>query len=149
MHRKYYYAGGAHAYGYGSGSKKYGKPFNAEFWEGLRGGFFRRPKYNVPLNVSETDTQYEVHVYALGFDKENIKVSVSEDVLYIRGTRTVDKDKLPRFRRQEYPIKSFERVVSLYGQVDTAQIQARQEDGVLIITLPKTQAAQQQEIKVE
>jgi HSP20 family protein len=42
-------------------------------------------------------------------------------------------------------------MLSLRGQVDTGQIRARQEDGVLIVTLPKTPEAQQpaQEIKVE
>ncbi len=79
------------------------------WWEGLQRGFSRRPKYNVPLNIVDMDAAYEVQLYALSFDKDDIKVSVEDDVLYIRGTRTVDKDNLPRFRRQEYPIKSFER----------------------------------------
>lgn len=149
MYRKYYNPGTGT--GYGPGFGKYGSPFNAEFWEGLRGGFFRRPKYNVPLNIVDNATNYEVYVYALGFDKENIKISVEDDVLFIRGTRTVDKDNLPVFRRQEYPIKSFERVVSLYGQVDTTQIKARHENGILIITLPKKPEAQQsgQEIPID
>lgn len=149
MYRRYHTAGPGK--GYGSAFAKHGSPFNAEFWEGLRGGFFRRPKYNVPLNIVEHATDFEVHVYALSFDKENIKVSVEDDVLYIRGTRTVDQDNLPKFRRQEYPIKSFERVVSLYGQVDVAQIKARHENGILIITLPKGPEAQhsEQEITID
>ncbi len=148
MHRKYYQGGGP---GWGPAFGKHSSPFSAEFWEGMRGGFFRRPKYNVPLNIVENDTNYEVHVYALSFDKDNIKISVEDDVLYIRGTRTVDQHNLPRFRRQEYPIKSFERVVSLHGQVDSTQIKARHEEGVLIITLPKLPEAQQpaQEVKID
>ena len=125
------------------------KPFiDAEFLEGMRGGFFRRPKYNVPLNIVESDTQYEVHVYAVGFDKENIAITVEDEVLWIRGKRTIDNDHPPRFRRQEYPVKHFERVVSLYGQVDITQITAKQEGAVLIITLPKTPEAQSSSQKV-
>ncbi len=124
-------------------------PFiDAEFWEGMRGGFVRRPKYNVPLNIAESDTQYEVHVYAVGFNKENITITVEDDVLWIRGKREIDKENPPRFRRQEFPVKHFERVVSLRGQIDTAQIMAKQEGPVLTITLPKLPEAQASSQKV-
>jgi HSP20 family protein len=111
----------------------------------------RRPKYNVPLNITDNETNFEVHVYAVGFLKENIKLSVTDDVLYISGTRTIDEGSDPNFSRQEFPVKSFERVLNLNGQVDATNISAKQEDGVLIITLPKTDEAQKpaQEIKVD
>lgn len=84
-----------------------------------------------------------------GFSKEQIKLTVSDEVLYVSGTRELP-DPAPRFTKQEFPVKHFERVIALNGQIDTAQISARQEDGVLYITLPKTEAARQpdQEIKV-
>lgn len=111
----------------------------------------RRPKYNVPLNISDSETHFEVHVYAIGFAKENIKLTVTDDVLYITGTRTIPEDAEPNFTRQEFPVKSFERVLNLNGQVDTENISAKQEDGVLIIILPKTEDARKpaQEIRVE
>jgi len=116
----------------------------------LYGSHYRRPKYNVPVNIVETDNNYEVHVYAFGFDKENIKISVVDDILYISGTRTIDENNKPRFSSQEFPIKSFERKISLKGQVDTTNITAKQEDGLLKVVLPKTPEAQkpEQEIKV-
>ncbi len=119
-----------------------------------RGGWmpgFRRPKYNVPVNIAETENTFDVYVYALGFDKENIKVSVTDGLLHISGTRTPDENNLPSFISQEYPIKSFERVVRLNEQVDTTSINAKQENGVLIITLPKTADAQKpaQEVKID
>ena len=48
-------------------------------------GPHRRPKYNVPLNVTETDTEFEVFVYATGFGKEDITVTVFDDVLTVAG----------------------------------------------------------------
>ncbi len=126
------------------------RPFiDAEFKEGMRGGFFRRPKYNVPLNISETGTHYEVHVYAVGFDKAHISVTVEDDVLMIRGKREIDPDNPPRFRRQEFPVKHFERVVSLHGQVDVTRIEAKQEGEVLKITLPKLPEAQAASQKID
>ena len=114
-------------------------------------GGLRRPKFNVPVNISETTSSYKVHVYAVGFDKENIKLSITDGTLYISGTREVDEANLPNFIRQEYPIRSFERAIMLNDEIDSAGITAKQIDGVLIITLPKTEAAQQpaQEIKVD
>ena len=146
MHGRCYNAGAAQA-----GSSAYGKSgYYGPFHHGHYGAFYRRPKYNVPLNIIENEADYEVHVYALGFDKENIKITVSDDVLYISGTRTIDENYKPNFTRQEFPIKTFERVLNLHGQVDTSAISARQEQGVLKITLPKTPEAQkpEQEIKV-
>ncbi|WP_295673548.1 Hsp20/alpha crystallin family protein [uncultured Mucilaginibacter sp.] len=116
----------------------------------FREGHFRRPKYNLPINIADNETNFEVYVYALGYAKENIKLSVQDDILYISGTRTVDEENLPNFSKQEYPIKSFERMLNLNGQVDVAAISAKQEDGVLIVTLPKNAEAQKpsQEIPV-
>ncbi|GAB3717064.1 hypothetical protein GCM10027592_58880 [Spirosoma flavus] len=114
----------------------------AHFFDRFKGATsFRRPKYNVPINIIDHDTYFEVHVYALGFHKENITVSVSDDLLTIGGTRTIDETQKPTFLRQEYPIKSFERVVQLNDKIDVATISAKQENGVLVVTLPKKSSA--------
>ncbi|MBW4890316.1 Hsp20/alpha crystallin family protein [Mucilaginibacter sp. HMF5004] len=130
-------------------------PAQAEFTRGrfghhMGGQHLRRPKYNVPLNIEDAKTEFILHVYATGFSKENIKLSVQDDVLFISGTRTLSEGYDPDFSRQEFPIKTFERVLNLNGQVDTANISAKQEDGVLIVTLPKTVEASKpaQEIPV-
>lgn len=112
---------------------------------------FRRPKYNVPVNIDEVENHYTISVYATGFEKENIQLSITDDVLYIKGTRTIDEENKPNFTKQEFPVKSFERRIILNGQVDTAAITAKQENGVLKISLPKSAEAKQpaQEIKVD
>jgi len=139
MFRNYNSARGAQGCGHAHG--KHGH---------LRGEHFRRPKYNLPINIADNETNFEVYVYALGYTKENIKLSVQNDILYISGTRTIDEEHLPNFSKQEYPVKSFERMLNLNGQVDVTAINAKQEDGVLIITLPKNSEAQKpsQEIPV-
>ncbi len=132
---------------------KHGHSFNR--FGGRRGfhpGFgFRRPKYNVPVNIAETENSFDVYVYATGFDKENIKVAVTDGLLHISGTRTIDESNQPNFVSQEYPVKSFERIVRLNEEVDTTAIKAKQENGVLIITLPKTAEAKKpaQEVNID
>ena len=111
----------------------------------------RRPKYNVPINIVETATSFEVHVYATGFTKENIKINVIDNVLYIRGTRTLDENSIPDFRVQEFPIKNFERVVGLRSKIDAPNISARHEEGILKVFLPKSEPGTEegQEIPVQ
>lgn len=143
MHNKYNHAG--FAMGCNPAFHHHNRGFGRKY-----GGAYRRPKHNVPINIIENEATYDVHVFALGFDKENIKISVSGDALYIVGTRTIANDYKPNFTTQEYPIKSFERVLDLSGQVDAANITATQENGILKIALPKTEGAKktEQEIKV-
>lgn len=119
----------------------------AQFHPFFNGGF-RRPKHNVPMNIIENEDNFEVRVYAVGFDKANIKISVTDDVLYISGTRELTES--PNFNRQEFPVKSFERMLNLNHKVDITQITATQIDGVLIVTLPKSPEAKasSQEINV-
>lgn len=113
----------------------------------MRRGAWRRPKYNIPVNIIEHADAFEVHVHALTFPKDTLKVSVVEDTLYITGTRTPEDDS-PNFLLQEYPIKSFERSFELSHRVDKSKVTARYDHGVLIVTVAKTGAASQPEMEV-
>jgi HSP20 family protein len=101
----------------------------------------RRPKYNVPLNIIDNENEYIVHVFAVGFAKEDVKISTIGDVLYISGSKTIDEEKTPEFSWQEFPIKNFERTLTLNGKVAIDNISAKSENGILIITLPKNEEA--------
>ncbi len=108
----------------------------------------RRPKHNVPVNIQETATGFKARVYCVGFAKEDVKISLLNDMIYISGTRK-PVEEYPDFLLQEYPIKSFERWFQLSEKVDQSAISANFEDGVLVITAPKTPEASQPEREVE
>lgn len=112
--------------------------FHGAPWQQAR---TRRPKYNVPINIVENEDSFEVHVFATGFGKEDITLNVVEDTLFISGSKKLSPENNPTFSRQEFPIKNFERTLALNGQVDTTQITAKSEDGILFIHLPKSPAA--------
>jgi HSP20 family protein len=124
--------------GYGPAYGRRGIPWRKGWAHG-----FRRPRYNVPVNIDEKSDHYQVSVYATGFNREAIKLSVMDDVLLISGSRTMNDQEEPNFLKQEFPVKNFERMISLEGKVDVAAITAKQEDGVLYIKLPKTEEAKQ------
>ncbi len=95
----------------------------------------RRPKHNVPVNIEQTDTGFEARIYCVGFPKEQVKITLTNNLIYISGTRTPD-NRDPDFLLQEYPVKSFERWFELSDKVDQEAISARFEDGILHITAP-------------
>ncbi|MFK8165682.1 MAG: Hsp20/alpha crystallin family protein [Lewinella sp.] len=108
----------------------------------------RRPKHNVPVNIQERPTGFEARVYCVGFAKEDVKINLLNDMIYISGTRK-PVEEYPEFLLQEYPIKSFERWFQLSEKVDQSAISASFEDGVLVISAPKTPEATQPEREVE
>jgi HSP20 family protein len=138
MYHSCYSAGCGPAYGRAFYGNRFGHPFS---------GGFKRPKYNVPMNITETDKAFLIELYATGFSKEDISLKVENDVLLIIGKK--ENSASPNFTRQEFPIKNFERTIYLNGQIDVEQIAAKSVNGVLEITLPKTELAQRKEHKVD
>lgn len=134
---------------------KYWKRHGLEGWERRmkmnRGSWgYRRPKHNIPVNIIEQEDHIEVRVHALTFDPDDIIVTVTDGVLYISGTREPEVDK-PNFLVQEYPIKSFERSFELGNHLNLDNIQARMNDGVLVVTIGRDEKAKgpDKTIKIE
>ncbi len=104
----------------------------------FRFGNGRRAKYNVPMNISETGSEFLIELYATGFSKEDISITVHGDVLFIRGKKELAEGAERQFVLQEFPIKNFERTLALNGSVQSELITATSENGVLIVSLPKS-----------
>lgn len=134
----------------GRRGKGYGMPFGKFAFAGnpFAGGL-RRPKYNVPINVVENENDYEVKVYATNFSKDEITVTVVDDMLYVSGKKEIDEENAPNFVLQEFPIKNFERILALNGKVDIKNISARSENEILIVTLPKSTESLNKGQKIE
>lgn len=107
----------------------------------------RRPKHNVPVNIEETATGFIARVYCVGFAKENVKIHLIDNMIYISGNRQPEEE-FPNWLLQEFPIKSFERWFELSEHVDRESITATFEEGVLVINAPKTASAQTPEREV-
>jgi HSP20 family protein len=109
---------------------------------------------NVPVNIKETDTTYEMHLMAPGLKKEEFKLNVDKNVLHVtydhkeETTEGVPSDK---WLRKEYKLRTFRRSFTLNDKVNIQEISAKYNDGVLVVTLPKKEPAQPatQEITVD
>ena len=90
-------------------------------------------------DVRETDTSYELDIDLPGFQKDEVKVDLDHGYLTISAAKSVDRDKKDRqgrYIRQERYAGQCSR--SFYvGDLKPEQIQAKYEDGILRLTLPK------------
>lgn len=101
-------------------------------------------------NVKENDKQFIIDVSTPGMDKGNIKVEVDKNVLKIsaeKKTETEEKDENERVLRHEFGYSSFSRSFTIPEGIDTDNITASQENGVLQIILPKEQEAKEDKVK--
>lgn len=108
--------------------------------------------YSVPVNIQETDKNYELHVVAPGLKKDDIKVNVDKNILTISYEHAEEsKETEPKWLRSEYKQRSFKRSFTLNDKIDTTQISAKYTDGVLFLSLPKKEVTEPtaQSINVE
>ncbi len=109
------------------------------YWKGHhhgRAAYQSRWQYP-PVNVQELDDQYQLFVYASGFKKEDFSVSIVADSLVIKAEGKESETAHTGWRRQEFYTGGFERRFQLPEGVDVDHIQARYQEGVLELTLPK------------
>lgn len=95
------------------------------------------------VNIIESADDYRVQVQAPGFDKKDLKVEMVDDTLTIRGEHTEEEDngEERRFMRREFSRKAFERSFVLPKSVQPDRIHAEYVNGVLQLTIPKSEEA--------
>lgn len=105
------------------------------------------------LDLSETDGNIEIRMDLPGIKPEDVDIQATENTITIKGERKEEKEEKPgegrSYHRVERRSGSFLRTVTLPCQVNQDKIDATYKDGVLTITLPKTEAARTKKIKVK
>jgi HSP20 family protein len=96
-----------------------------------------------PVNIFENEKAYEVHVVAPGLKKEDFKLNVEKDVLSVSFEKKEEaKDEAGKWLRSEYKFRSFKRSFTLNDKINTAGINAKYNDGILVVSLPKKENAE-------
>lgn len=102
------------------------------------------------IDVLEDKDKITVKAEVPGFKREELDVSVHENNLIISGERKSDEERKDgEFYRSERFYGRFHRSISLPYAVETDKIQAQYRDGVLTITLPKSERAKAKQIEVK
>jgi len=94
------------------------------------------------VNIAETDTAFEVSVAAPGKTRKDFNVELDDHVLTVSSESThEDENKTAQFTRREFAYDSFQRSFRLPETIDTSGINAKYDNGILTIDLPKLQEA--------
>jgi HSP20 family protein len=111
------------------------KPWNEWF---DNGGILGR-SMNVPaVNITEQKDEYQVSLAAPGLKKDDFKIDVDGNMLTISSEKEESKEEKEKsFTRKEYNYSSFSRSFTLPEEINKEKIEARYEDGVLKIALPR------------
>jgi len=102
-----------------------------------------KDRMNVPVNIREKDAAYELQVVAPGLKKEDFKINLERNILTVSFEQKEENtgQKEAKWIRSEYSFRSFKRSFTLNDKIETAGINAKYNDGILEITLPKKENA--------
>jgi HSP20 family protein len=117
------------------------------FWGDLdgRNGSNWHPK----VDVVESGDAFTVEAEVPGLKKEDIQVTFWDRVLTIGGERKHEDEKTDKnYFQHERTYGKFKRSFKLGTEVDVDKISAAYQDGVLTLTLPKSEAAKPRQIEV-
>jgi len=100
-------------------------------------------------DISETDTAYLIKAEIPGVNREDVKVTLQDGMLTIRGERRQEKEeKDKKFHRIERTYGSFVRSFRMPDDADESAIKAEFKDGMLNVTLGKSEKAKPKAIEV-
>ncbi|MEO6915063.1 MAG: Hsp20/alpha crystallin family protein [Chitinophagaceae bacterium] len=93
---------------------------------------------NPPVNILETENDFQLELNVPGRSKEDFQVTVEKGLLTIAFEKKEEvKPEGIKSIRKEFTFSSFKRSFSLDDKVDAENIQAKYENGLLKFVLPK------------
>jgi HSP20 family protein len=100
------------------------------------------------IDLSETPTELVLAVELPGVDPSSIDLSLTGNVLSLRGEKVVADVPNGHLRVRERAVGTFHRQVTLTEPVDFDRVQAEAKHGVLTVRLPKQEAARPRTIPI-
>jgi len=102
------------------------------------------------VDMHETQDDLVLNVELPGVSEKDVTVSITGDLLSIRGERRWDDEAKDRqYLHTERAYGEFERLVQLPMAVQADKVKASYRDGVLQITLPKAEELKPRQIKID
>lgn len=120
--------------------------FPALFNEIFNNGVTPNIKLSPSANIKESEESFEIQLALPGFKKEDFKIEVQDKSLTVSSeVKTETEDSTENYIRKEFSFNSFSRSFRLPRTVDSEQIAAEFENGILTLTLPKREEAKAKE----
>lgn len=95
------------------------------------------------VNIKESENEFEVDMAAPGMNKEDFKIELNNSVLTISSEKQTENEfkEGKNVTRREFSYQSFNRSFTLPTIVETDQITAKYENGILKVSIPKKEEA--------
>jgi HSP20 family molecular chaperone IbpA len=104
---------------------------------------------SLPVNVWETPEGYQAALLAPGLDQDTLNVTVHDDTLVIEGELPFSVPEGARAVWQEFGPSKFRRSLRLGAAVDPGRVEAIYRNGLLLVTMPKSEHAKPRQIRVQ
>ena len=107
----------------------------------LHGPTFTLGTNSPRTNLMENGDNFEVRAELPGISKDDISIKIQGNYLEISGKRTIESPEGYKAHRNERSATTFSRSFTLPDEVDVEKVDAALKDGILYLTLPKSEAA--------
>ena len=99
-------------------------------------------------NLYENGDTFEIRAEVPGIAKDDLNVNIQGNYLEISGSRTGDTPNGYKVHRSERGTSTFSRSFTLPDDVDADKVEAQLKDGILYLTLPKSEVAKPKQITI-
>ncbi len=100
------------------------------------------------VNIIENEKDFKFMLAAPGLEKKDFKVAVENDILTISAEKKEEmKEEKESFTRKEFSFSSFSRSFKLPENCMSDKIDAKYENGILLLTMPKKMATLTKAVK--
>jgi HSP20 family protein len=114
------------------------KDLPANFGKASREDVFGFP----PVNIVELENSYQLELVVPGLEKTDFEIKLDGNLLIISSNKKEDsKAEHAKVVRKEFSIKSFKRSFTLDEKIEASAIDAKYENGILKLNLPKKETA--------
>lgn len=103
----------------------------------------------LPTNVWETGEGYQVALLVPGVNPDSVEVTALRNTITVSGKLDVNQPEGARAIWQEFGPSQFRRQIGLPADVDSDNVQAAYRNGVLLLTVPKSEHAKPHQIKIQ
>ncbi len=110
----------------------------------------RQNTFAPSIDISETEKQFIIDVEVPGINKKDIDLNIENDMLTISGERSFEKEEEGKqYHRVESHYGTFNRSFRLPDNVDSETIKATYKNGILNITVDKSEEKLKKQIEIQ
>jgi HSP20 family protein len=104
---------------------------------------------SLPVTIWETNDAFQAALMAPGLDENSINVMVQEDTVSVEGELKFQTPEEARMIWQEFAPMRFRRSLRFGTPIDPNRVEAVYRNGLLLITLPKSESAKPRQVRVQ